>query len=263
MSRLRPSPTLTGPSSTHFLRVVASRTIFLTHAHSLPSHPGPAQTLHTDKCWLVASLGSSQEARDLTRELEVQGVSTRYCKVWEGGGVLAAWILHTGDTSSQSVINYNPLPDIPGDVGRRLKQGVEALIPHADVVFLIQTYAQAQSPAYANAPRAFLLALTRLALSHALLVTYWGADGAAALSVPTCEYFQSSGWTEPPTPTGASSSPSSSSISASTNATPSASRRARIGSGVEEAQSVHTGSGFWAEGSRLNTDSDLMYSMSS
>ncbi|KAI0245635.1 hypothetical protein BJV78DRAFT_1287383 [Lactifluus subvellereus] len=122
------------------------------------------------------------------------------------------------------------------------------LIPHADVVFLNRTYAQAQSPAYANAPRAFLLALTRLAPSHALLVAYWGADGPAALSVPTREYFQSSGWTAPPTPAGAASPSSSSTISASTNATPSAPRRARVGSGAEEAESVRTGSGFWAAG---------------
>jgi hypothetical protein len=101
------------------------------------------------------------------------------------------------------------------DVGRRARQGIEAvrtllipshsslltiwstpeqLIPHADVVFLNRHYAQAQSPAYASAPRAFLLALTRLAPPHALLVAYWGADGAAALSVPTREYLQSSGW---------------------------------------------------------------------
>ncbi|KAF8488046.1 hypothetical protein F5888DRAFT_1583206, partial [Russula emetica] len=46
--------------------------------------------LHVDKCWLVASLGGAQEARALAHELEVEGVSTRYCKVWEGAGVPAA-----------------------------------------------------------------------------------------------------------------------------------------------------------------------------
>ena len=40
------------------------------------------------------------------------------------------------------------------------------------------------SPVYASAPRAFLLAVTCLAPTHALLVSYWGA---AALSVPTRE----------------------------------------------------------------------------
>jgi sugar/nucleoside kinase (ribokinase family) len=50
--------------------------------------------LHADKCWLVTSLGSSQEAHALTRELKAKGVSTQYCKVWEGAGVPAAWILH-------------------------------------------------------------------------------------------------------------------------------------------------------------------------
>ncbi|KAH9167244.1 hypothetical protein EDB89DRAFT_2232475 [Lactarius sanguifluus] len=189
----------------------------------------------------------------------------------------AQWVLHAGDTNSQSVINHNPLPDIPHeefislmgpllvpehypspespldsptlsppplspndgapfewihfegrsvkstlsnlhgldglarercwrslcvssvDIGRHAKQGIEALIPHADVL-LNSHYAQAQSPAYASAPRAFLLALTRLTPPHALLVAYWGADGAAALSVSTREYFQFSGWSAPSTP---------------------------------------------------------------
>ncbi|KAI0296746.1 hypothetical protein B0F90DRAFT_1744769 [Multifurca ochricompacta] len=137
MSRLRPSPSsLTPPISTRSLRVIAAGTLFLTHTLSLPSHPGPSETvraheyvrsrggsapavlsllsqLHANKCWLVASLGGAQEARALKRELEAEGVSTRYCKTWEGAGVPAAWILHAGDTNGQSVINHNPLPDIP------------------------------------------------------------------------------------------------------------------------------------------------------
>lgn len=150
------------------------------------------------------------------------------------------------------------------DVGRRAKQGIEAvrtfliffwhssllttcstleqLIPHADVVFLNRHYAQAQSPAYASAPRAFLLALTRLAPPHALLVAYWGADGAAALSVPTREYFQSSGWSAPPTPVADTST------STITPTTPSALRHLRTHNGIVEAQSVRSGSGFWAAG---------------
>ena len=113
------------------------------------------------------------------------------------------------------------------------------------MLFLNQHYAQAQSPAYAGAPRAFLLALTRLAPPHALLVAYWGADGAAALSVPTREYFQSSGWSAPPTP--ATSSATSPSSSLSTTTTPSTTTRHHPRSG-EEAQSVRSGSGFWAAG---------------
>jgi hypothetical protein len=116
------------------------------------------------------------------------------------------------------------------------------LIPHADVVFLNRHYAQAQSPAYASAPRAFLLALTRLAPPHALLVAYWGADGAAALSVPTREYFQSSGWSAPPTPVADTST------SSITPATPSALRHLHTHNGIVEAQSVRSGSGFWAAG---------------
>ncbi|CDO68506.1 hypothetical protein BN946_scf184998.g3 [Trametes cinnabarina] len=107
------------------------------------------------------------------------------------------------------------------DVGRRARQGVEAvryhtttplfaltdrllmtlqLIPHADVIFLNKHYARAHSPQYASSPRAFLLSLTSIAPPHALLVAHWGSDGAAVLSVPTKEYFQSTGWVEPAPP---------------------------------------------------------------
>lgn len=122
MSRLRPSPTSTPSPSTRSLRVVAAGTLFLTHTLSLPTHPGPTQTvraheyarsrggsapavlsvlsqLHVEKCWLIASLGGAQEARAVARELEAEGVSTRYCKVWEGAGVPAAWVLHAGKCS--------------------------------------------------------------------------------------------------------------------------------------------------------------------
>jgi len=124
MSRLRPSPTPSPlPPTTRPLRVVAVGTLFLTHTLSLPTHPGPGQSvraheyshsrggsapavlsalsqLNADKCWLVASLGGAQEARAVARELEAEGVSTRYCKVWEGAGVPAAWILHASEWSS-------------------------------------------------------------------------------------------------------------------------------------------------------------------
>ena len=121
MSRLRPSPTPTPlPPSTRPLRVVSAGTLFLTHVLSLPTHPGPGQAvraheyarsrggsapavlsvlsqLNADKCWLVASLGGAQEARAVARELEAEGVSTRYCKVWEGAAVPAAWVLDASE----------------------------------------------------------------------------------------------------------------------------------------------------------------------
>lgn len=82
------------------------------------------------------------------------------------------------------------------DVGRRARQGVEALIPHADVIFLNKHYAQAHSPRYSSTPRAFLLSLTPIVPQHALLVAHWGSEGAALLSLPTREYLQSSGWVD-------------------------------------------------------------------
>ena len=105
------------------------------------------------------------------------------------------------------------------DVGRKARQGVQAvsrrlglevhhangpsqLMPHADVIFVNVHYAKAHSPAHAATPRSYLLSLAASSsvASHALLIAYWGnKQGAAVLSLPTKEYFQSSGWVYPPT----------------------------------------------------------------
>ncbi|KAJ7158735.1 hypothetical protein C8R46DRAFT_957377 [Mycena filopes] len=328
------------------LRIVASGTLFLTHTLGLGGpHPAPgtvvrahsvtktrggsastllsllAQFARVD-AFLVAPLGGNEEGRMILRDLEREGVSTRYCKVWKGTGVPSAWVLESSDeNTTRTVINHNPLPDITHeefvsilgpllapenymfpaspspsptqmvapppslprpsgglqpnpnspapfdwlhfegrsvkttlsnitgldglarerkwrshcvfsvDVGRsKGRQGVEALIPHADVLFLNKHYAQATSPDFATSPRAFLLSLTSIAPPHALLVAHWGSEGAAVLSLPTKEYFQSSGWVEerpkaPPTPT----------------------RGRRDGdAGESEGGSVRSGSQFWA-----------------
>jgi hypothetical protein len=104
------------------------------------------------------------------------------------------------------------------DVGRKARQGVQAvswpvgreayyanrlsqLMPHADVVFVNVHYAKAHSPAHAATPRSYLLSLAASSsvAPHALLIAYWGnKQGAAVLSLPTKEYFQSSGWARPP-----------------------------------------------------------------
>jgi hypothetical protein len=105
------------------------------------------------------------------------------------------------------------------------------LIPHVDVIFLNKHYAQAHSPHYATTPRAFLLSLTQIAPPHALLVAHWGSEGAAVLSLPTREYFQSSGWVEEP---GAPASDT-------TDGQP------------EETQSVRSGSEYWAAPGRQRT----------
>ena len=120
-----------------------------------------------------------------------------------------------------------------------------SIILHVDVLFLNRHYAQAQSRAYASAPRAFLLALTCLAPPHTLLVAYWGADGTAALSVLAREYFQSSGWSAPPTPVASASSPSS---SLSTTTIPSTTTHGHHHPHSGEVHSVRSGSGFWAAG---------------
>lgn len=74
-------------------------------------------------------------------------------------------------------------------------------MPHADVIFVNAHYAKAHSPAHAATPRSYLLSLAASSsvAQHALLVAFWGnKQGAAVLSLPTKEYFQSSGWVHPP-----------------------------------------------------------------
>jgi hypothetical protein len=75
------------------------------------------------------------------------------------------------------------------------------LMPHVDVIFVSHQYARSLSSSAMTpptSPRGFLLSLLAHAPPpHALLVTYWGRDGGAALSVPTREYFQSSAWIPP------------------------------------------------------------------
>ncbi|KAH9927643.1 uncharacterized protein B0H18DRAFT_1084714 [Fomitopsis serialis] len=138
------------------------------------------------------------------------------------------------------------------DVGRRAKQGVEALVPYADVVFLNKHYALAHSPQYAASPRAFLLSLTTLAAPHALLVAHWGEDGAALLSVPTREYFQSSGWVA-----ADSSSPSAAAMPVHSRHTTAADDHENLDTtDVVEMLSVRTGSDFWAG---QHTDSSSVF----
>ncbi|KAJ7126966.1 hypothetical protein C8R44DRAFT_780063 [Mycena epipterygia] len=337
------------------LRIVASGTLFLTHTLSVPTHPAPSTVVRAHsvtksrggsastllsllaqfsrvEAFLVAPLGGNDEGKMILRELEREGVTTRYCKIWKGAGVPSAWVLESAENNTRTVINHNPLPDITHeefvsmlgpllapenymfptspspsptipsvpppslartpnhgpqpnpnspapfdwlhfegrsvkttlsnitgldglarerkwrshcvfsvDVGRsKGRQGVEALIPHADVLFLNKHYAQANSPNFATSPRAFLLSLTSIAPPHALLVAHWGSEGAAVLSLPTKEYFQSSGWVEersriPPTPTRGR------------NNDPSQHRKDAGGSGDSgDVLSVRSGSDFWA-----------------
>jgi len=110
------SPSLTTQPT---LRIVASGTLFLTHTLELPTHPTPL-TVHRAKsvtksrggaasaclsilaqfpsvdAKLVASLSNNDEGKMIIDQLEREGVSTRYCKVWEGTSVPSAWVLHAG-----------------------------------------------------------------------------------------------------------------------------------------------------------------------
>ncbi|KAK7050988.1 hypothetical protein VNI00_005100 [Paramarasmius palmivorus] len=346
------------------LHIIASGTLFLTHTLTVPCHPAPATVVRAHsveknrggsasailsllaqfscvEAALVASLGGNEDGRMLINDLEREGVTTRFCKVWPNASVPSAWVLHASDNDTRTVVNHNPLPDItheefisllgpilapenypsmapgtppahsttpgssgpstprpsmsappftPGynrhspapfdwlhfegrsvkttlsnitgldglarerkwrhhcvfsvDVGRKGRQGVEALIPHADVLFVNKYYAQANSPHYATTPRAFLLSLTHIAPPHALLVAHWGEEGAAVLSLPTQEYFQSSGWVDErrvvPQRPKKKDNPDTSVTS-------------------DDIRSVRSGSDFWADG-RSRTPSSSAFS---
>ncbi|KAJ3821888.1 hypothetical protein EV361DRAFT_793810 [Lentinula raphanica] len=366
MTKLKKESRDVPTSTSKSLRILASGTLFLTHTLAVPCHPAPSTVIRASSVTtirggsassilallaqfsspvdpiLVASLGGSEEGRMLIKELEREGVNTRYCKVWPDSGVPSAWVIQATENDARTVINHNPLPDITHeefvsllgpllvpenyymysspspsptltsssgpapspssinqspnilnpnspapldwihfegrsvkttlnnitgldslarerkwrshcvfsvDVGRRSRQGIEALIPHADVLFLNKHYAQMHYPSYATTPRAFLLSLMSIASSHALLIAYWGSEGAAALSLPTKEYFQSSGWVEerPPPPR-------------TTRPGPHEGNHLRPDSSLvsDDVRSVRTGSDFWA-GARSNSPSSSAF----
>lgn len=77
----------------------------------------------------MAPLSGNPEGQMILRDLEHEGVTTKYCKIWKGAGVPSAWILHSGifnlflatrthveiftaENGTRSVVNHNPLPDI-------------------------------------------------------------------------------------------------------------------------------------------------------
>jgi hypothetical protein len=112
---------------------------------------------------------------------------------------------------------------------------------YADIIFLNIHYAIAHFPTHASTPRSFLLSLAAspAVSSHALLVAYWGnKQGAAVLSLPTKEYFQSSSWVPPPV-----NQPKHMSII--------------DGDTSVGFESVKSGSGFWANGGDRSTSSEF------
>lgn len=93
-----------------------------------------------------------------------------------------------------------------------------------------------------------MLSLASIASPHALLVAHWGKEGGAVLSLPTKEYFQSSGWVEERPPPSQPREPES-----------------RFGTpfpqNVSEVRSVRSGSEFWADG-RSRTPSSHAFTAS-
>lgn len=58
-----------------------------------------AQFVNVDAA-LVAPLGGNDEGKSLMQDLESEGVSTRYCKIWDHAGIPAAWVLDAGEAAS-------------------------------------------------------------------------------------------------------------------------------------------------------------------
>lgn len=121
MTKLRREPPdghyFTTPSKQ--LRIVACGTLFQTYTLAVPCHPSPSSVVRahsvlktrggsastllsllaqfpTVEALLVAPLGGNDEGQAVIRELEKEGVSTRYCKTWKGHGVPSAWVMQSG-----------------------------------------------------------------------------------------------------------------------------------------------------------------------
>lgn len=114
------------------LRIVASGTLFVTHTLSLPVHPTPSSVTRAHSvektrggsastllsllsqfpsvdAMLVASLGGNAEGKMILRDLEREGVNTRFCKIWDEYGVPSAWVLHAGELLSITFIEGAPI----------------------------------------------------------------------------------------------------------------------------------------------------------
>ncbi len=109
------------------IRIVASGTLFNTNVLTLPTMPtessvSRARTVSRTRGgsvanvlitlgqfssvepMLVAPLAGNNEGAMMVRDLEREGVNTRFCKVWEGASVPSAWVLESG--------TYPPIPNL-------------------------------------------------------------------------------------------------------------------------------------------------------
>lgn len=46
---------------------------------------------------LVAPLGGNEEGKAILKDLDHEGVNTRYCKIWKDSGIPSAWVMHAGE----------------------------------------------------------------------------------------------------------------------------------------------------------------------
>ncbi|KAG6851110.1 hypothetical protein H0H93_000990 [Arthromyces matolae] len=173
---------------------------------------------------LIAPLSGSQDGQMILRDLAKEGVVTRFCKIWKEAGVPSAWVLSAED-STRTVVNHNPLPDITHEEFVSLLGPLLAPENYPQTTPATPTSASnLSSSTYTTSsisrpsqsgpsPNPFLSNPNSPAPFDWLhfegrtvktTLAYWGKDGAAVLSLPTKEYFQSSGWVEEPSETTSS-----------------------------------------------------------
>lgn len=85
----------------------------MTRAHSVEkTRGGSASTLlsllaqfSAVDAVLVASLGGNDDGKMILRDLDREGVNTRFCKIWANYGVPSAWVFQTGEFHVQLLPN--------------------------------------------------------------------------------------------------------------------------------------------------------------
>lgn len=63
------------------------------------------------ECALISPMGTDATGRALLHELEAEGIRTRFCKL-HPAGIPVAFVLRSDESSSRTVINHNPLPEL-------------------------------------------------------------------------------------------------------------------------------------------------------
>jgi sugar/nucleoside kinase (ribokinase family) len=55
---------------------------------------------------LVAPLGGNEEGKAILKDLDNEGVNTRYCKIWKDAGIPSAWVMHAGEQDHRPLFSW-------------------------------------------------------------------------------------------------------------------------------------------------------------